>query len=181
MTLLDGGQQVDFSDEELAELNREFEHLPASKIIQWAVDTFSPHLCMTASMTDAVLIDLAVRVDPGIEVVFIDTAGLRDVARHELVGAAEAHAGHPGRAAPHGPHVVLVEARGLPGLADGERVSGAVSGHRVEGDRARRLRLPDAEQRHAVGDGSPHSRRERFPRAAGPDRHYPPCSSWPPG
>ena len=28
---------------------------------------------LTASMTDAVLIDLAVQVDPGIEVVFIDT------------------------------------------------------------------------------------------------------------
>jgi phosphoadenosine phosphosulfate reductase len=63
----------DFTDEELAELNREFDRLPASKIIQWAVDTFAPHLCLTASFTDAVLIDLAVKVDPGIEVVFIDT------------------------------------------------------------------------------------------------------------
>jgi phosphoadenosine phosphosulfate reductase len=63
----------DFSDDELAELNQEFERLPATKIIQWAVDTFSPHLCMTASFTDAVLIDLAVQIDPGIEVVFIDT------------------------------------------------------------------------------------------------------------
>ena len=62
-----------FSDEELAELNREFEDLPASKVIQWAVDAFAPHLCLTASMTDAVLIDLAVKVEPGIEVVFIDT------------------------------------------------------------------------------------------------------------
>jgi phosphoadenosine phosphosulfate reductase len=63
----------DLSDEELAELNREFEHLPATKVIQWAVDNFAPHLCMTASMTDAVLIDLAVKVYPAIEVVFIDT------------------------------------------------------------------------------------------------------------
>jgi phosphoadenosine phosphosulfate reductase len=62
-----------FSDAELAELNREFDGLPASKIIQWAVDCFAPYLCMTASMTDAVLIDLAVKVDPAIEVVFIDT------------------------------------------------------------------------------------------------------------
>ena len=62
-----------FSDDELADLNREFEGLPASKIIQWAVDCFAPYLCMTASMTDAVLIDLAVKVDPAIEVVFIDT------------------------------------------------------------------------------------------------------------
>ncbi len=60
-------------DEELAELNAEFERLPAPKIIQWAVDNFSPHLCLASSMQDAVLIDLATRVDPGIEVVFIDT------------------------------------------------------------------------------------------------------------
>ena len=64
---------ADYTDEELAELNREFERLPASKIIQWAVDSFSPHLCLSASMNDAVLIDLAVKVDPAIEVVFIDT------------------------------------------------------------------------------------------------------------
>ena len=64
---------IDFTDRELAELNDEFERLPASKIIQFAVDTFAPHLCITASMTDAVLIDLAVKVSPAIEVVFIDT------------------------------------------------------------------------------------------------------------
>jgi phosphoadenosine phosphosulfate reductase len=63
----------DFTDAELAELSLEFERLPAAKIVQWAVDNFSPHLCMTASMTDAVLIDLAVKVEPAIEVVFIDT------------------------------------------------------------------------------------------------------------
>lgn len=62
-----------FTDAELAELDDEFERLPASKIIQWAVDHFAPHLCLTASMTDAVLIDLAVKVDPAVEVVFIDT------------------------------------------------------------------------------------------------------------
>jgi phosphoadenosine phosphosulfate reductase len=60
-------------DEELAELNRDFERLSAPKIIQWAIDTFSPHLCLAASMQDAVLIDLAIKVDPAIEVVFIDT------------------------------------------------------------------------------------------------------------
>ena len=63
----------DFTDAELAELNRDFERLSAKKIIQWAVDNFSPHLSLSASMTDAVLIDLAVKVDPAIEVVFIDT------------------------------------------------------------------------------------------------------------
>jgi len=64
---------VSFDDDELAELNAEFERLPASKIIQWAVDSFAPHLSVSASMQDAVLIDLATKVDPAIEVVFIDT------------------------------------------------------------------------------------------------------------
>jgi phosphoadenosine phosphosulfate reductase len=62
-----------FTDAELSELNAEFETAPAGKIIRWAVDTFHPHLCLSASMTDAVLIDLATKVEPSIEVVFIDT------------------------------------------------------------------------------------------------------------
>jgi len=81
---------VDFSDEELAALNQEFERQPASRIIRWAVEEFSPHLSLSASMTDAVLIDLAVKVDPAIEVVFIDTgyhfpetlATVEEVRRH---------------------------------------------------------------------------------------------------
>ncbi len=64
---------ADFTDEELAGLNREFESWPASKIIKWAVDSFAPHLSLSASMNDAVMIDLATKVHPGIEVVFIDT------------------------------------------------------------------------------------------------------------
>jgi phosphoadenosine phosphosulfate reductase len=61
------------SDGELAELSHSFESRPAREIIRWAVDRFAPHLALTASMTDAVLIDLAVKVHPAIEVVFIDT------------------------------------------------------------------------------------------------------------
>jgi phosphoadenosine phosphosulfate reductase len=60
-------------DEELAQLNRDFESWSAPKIIEWAVENFSPHLSLAASMQDAVLIDLATKVDPAIEVVFIDT------------------------------------------------------------------------------------------------------------
>lgn len=82
--------KVDYTDAELAELNDEFERLPASKIIQWGVDNFGHHLAMSASMTDAVLIDLATKVDPGIEVIFIDTgyhfpetlATVEEVRRH---------------------------------------------------------------------------------------------------
>ena len=66
-------QRRSFTDDELLEVNERFEHAPASTIIRWAVENFSPHLCLTASMNDAVLIDLATKVDPAIEVVFIDT------------------------------------------------------------------------------------------------------------
>lgn len=77
MTLLAGEQSTltvpEFSSAELAQLNREFERAPAQVVIEWAVEQFHPHLCLTASMTDAVLIDLATSVEPSIEVVFIDT------------------------------------------------------------------------------------------------------------
>ncbi len=66
-------QTAPYTDGELAELNAEFEHAPASKIIAWAAETFGPFLSLAASMADALLIDLATKVDPGIEVVFIDT------------------------------------------------------------------------------------------------------------
>lgn len=80
----------DFTEAELVRISRAFEGAPASRIIEWAVEEFSPHLCMTASMTDAVLIDLAVKIDPAIEVVFIDTgyhfpetlATVEEVRRH---------------------------------------------------------------------------------------------------
>jgi phosphoadenosine phosphosulfate reductase len=62
-----------FTDEELAELDARFETAPASHILGWATESFGPALALAASMTDAVLIDLAVKVAPAIEVVFIDT------------------------------------------------------------------------------------------------------------
>ena len=67
-----GGRSIRTEDE-LAEVSRSLEGAPASRAIRWAVDRFSPHLSLLASMTDAVLIDLAIKVDPSIEVVFIDT------------------------------------------------------------------------------------------------------------
>ncbi len=66
-------QIPDLTDAEILEASARLERAPASAVIRWAVDTFHPHLCLTASMTDAVLIDLAVKVEPAIEVVFIDT------------------------------------------------------------------------------------------------------------
>jgi phosphoadenosine phosphosulfate reductase len=58
---------------ELAQVNAEFENAPASKIIRWAVDTFGESLVLAASFEDIVLIDLATRIAPGIEVIFLDT------------------------------------------------------------------------------------------------------------
>ena len=61
------------STEELADLNRGFETAPAGKVISWAVDTFGDSLVLAASFEDIVLIDLATRAAPGIEVIFLDT------------------------------------------------------------------------------------------------------------
>jgi phosphoadenosine phosphosulfate reductase len=46
---------------------------PASEVIKWAASTFGQKLCITSSMTDAVIIDLASREVPGIDVLFLDT------------------------------------------------------------------------------------------------------------
>ena len=51
----------------------ELELAPASIIVQWAVETFGKRFCVTSSMADAVLIDIASKVAPGIDVVFLDT------------------------------------------------------------------------------------------------------------
>jgi phosphoadenosine phosphosulfate reductase len=72
-TFMTDTESLNLSDIGLADLNEKFEYEPPSVIIQWAVDTFHPHLSLAASMTDAVLVDLAVKVEPSIEVTFIDT------------------------------------------------------------------------------------------------------------
>ena len=46
---------------------------PAEEIIRWAVQTFGDRLCITSSMTDAVLIHLASQVHEGLDVIFLDT------------------------------------------------------------------------------------------------------------
>ncbi len=67
------GPAPQFTNADLEALSTEFERAEARDIIRWAVDTFGVQLALTASMTDALLIDLASSVDPAIEVVFIDT------------------------------------------------------------------------------------------------------------
>ncbi len=60
-------------EEELDRVDRRLATAPAGKAIQWAVDEFDQDLVLAASFQDVVLIDLAVKVDPRIEVVFLDT------------------------------------------------------------------------------------------------------------
>ena len=57
----------------LDEISASFETKPASAIVRWAVDTFGDDIVLAASFQDAVLIDVATKVRPDIEVLFIDT------------------------------------------------------------------------------------------------------------
>ncbi len=59
--------------EELAARAAEFETAPAGKVMRWAVERFGGDLTLACSFQDCVIIDLAVEVDPGIEVLFLDT------------------------------------------------------------------------------------------------------------
>jgi phosphoadenosine phosphosulfate reductase len=46
---------------------------PAQEVIAWAAQTFGARIAITSSMTDAVIIHLAAAVQPGIDVIFLDT------------------------------------------------------------------------------------------------------------
>jgi len=46
---------------------------PAQDVIGWAAQTFGSRLCITSSMTDAVIIHLVSRQVPGVDVLFLDT------------------------------------------------------------------------------------------------------------
>ena len=60
--------------EELARrAGRELEGAPAAEILRWAVDTFGARFAVASSMQDAVLVHLASRVAPGVDVLFLDT------------------------------------------------------------------------------------------------------------
>src|SRR5437763_17082423 len=62
-----------FDEATLAELNDRVEMAAPSQIVKWAVETFGQSLCLSASMADAVLIDIATQADPHVEVIFLDT------------------------------------------------------------------------------------------------------------
>jgi phosphoadenosine phosphosulfate reductase len=59
--------------EDLAGKSQRFESAPASAVVRWAHGTFGDSLVLAASFEDIVLVDLATKVAPQIEVVFLDT------------------------------------------------------------------------------------------------------------
>ena len=73
MSIVDSRPEVGELQAELDQCNRTFESAPAGKIVAWAVERFGSKLAMACSFQDAVLIDMAMQVDPAIEVVFLDT------------------------------------------------------------------------------------------------------------
>jgi len=58
---------------ELAEVSARLETASAGAAVRWAHERFGDDLVLAASFQDAVLIDVAVKVAPRIEVVFLDT------------------------------------------------------------------------------------------------------------
>jgi phosphoadenosine phosphosulfate reductase len=67
------GAHVDVDSAEIATRSVEFETAPAGKVISWATERFAHRVSVACSFQDCVLVDLAVRSDPGIEVLFLDT------------------------------------------------------------------------------------------------------------
>src|SRR5437660_1171415 len=45
----------------------------AEEILTWAIEAFFPDIAVACSMQDGVLVDLAVRIEPRIEVCFLET------------------------------------------------------------------------------------------------------------
>lgn len=73
MSIATGESEVTELHAELAERSEGFETAPAGLVVAWDVERFGTRLALASSFQDAVLIDLAVQVDPGIEVIFLDT------------------------------------------------------------------------------------------------------------
>jgi phosphoadenosine phosphosulfate reductase len=56
-----------------AKAARDLADAPAEDIVRWAAEEFGDRICITSSMTDAVLIHLVSAIHPGIDVIFLDT------------------------------------------------------------------------------------------------------------
>lgn len=67
------GRAVVDADLDVDALAQHFAEAPAERVVGWAVARFGAELCLASSMSDAVLIDVVTRIDPDIQVVFLDT------------------------------------------------------------------------------------------------------------
>lgn len=65
--------QAHLEIDELDELARQMESWTAERVVEWAIETFGSRLSIAASMADTVLVHMATKIDPDIEVVFLDT------------------------------------------------------------------------------------------------------------
>jgi phosphoadenosine phosphosulfate reductase len=73
---LDKPRTASLADIDLAELaavSSELERKPASAAIRWAWERFGDRIVLASSFQDCVLLDIAMRAAPEIEVVFLDT------------------------------------------------------------------------------------------------------------
>jgi phosphoadenosine phosphosulfate reductase len=68
-----GSGPVGTCEAEIGVVSTRLDSAPAEEIVQWAVTEFGNGLTLAASFQDCVLIDIATRVDPDIDVVFLDT------------------------------------------------------------------------------------------------------------
>jgi phosphoadenosine phosphosulfate reductase len=57
----------------VAQVVGELADAPPDDILRWAMKTFGDRICVTSSMTDAVIIHMASAIRPGIDVIFLDT------------------------------------------------------------------------------------------------------------
>jgi phosphoadenosine phosphosulfate reductase len=75
-TFLDSPCSASLADVDLSELaaiSAELERKPASAAVRWAWERFGNCIVLASSFQDAVLLDVAMKVAPEIEVVFLDT------------------------------------------------------------------------------------------------------------
>jgi phosphoadenosine phosphosulfate reductase len=57
----------------VAQVVGELDDASPDEILRWAMETFGDRICLTSSMTDAVIIHMASAIRPGIDVIFLDT------------------------------------------------------------------------------------------------------------
>ncbi len=70
---LQTGRSADELEAVATKAGRDLEDASAEEILRWAVDTFGDRFCVTSSMQETALAHLASTVQPGVNVVFLDT------------------------------------------------------------------------------------------------------------